>query len=191
MRLAGFLVALSIGLLLSGILVAIIKPRVYVSESKTIFRVPGGQALLYLVSPSASMSSISVDVRAGSSARVYLASMDISMLAKGAAAILTGMLQSIGTSGVLLDADMASRVLGMRGVTIISSGGPGRYVVRGVERPVVLVVYPGPGGGDVYLHVVRYNGVVQAMNEKRMGIAASIIAAVSLTLILRDMRASR
>ncbi len=184
MKAAGILLAVSLGLLISGILVAAIKPRVSVDESRTVYRVPGEQALVLLVSPSASSSRVVVDVEAPSSARVTVASVSLELLARGAAAALAGMLQSVGTSAVILDYRLVEEMLGSRSTRILSEGGPGRYVVEGVDRPVVLVVYAGQGGGDVGIHVLRYNMLVSVMDEKKLGVASSATALAALILLL-------
>lgn len=190
MRLSGLLIALSLGLLLSGIIVAVIKPRAAVSSSRGVYSIPEGEVLVYLLSPSASLSRITVDVEADPAARVIIASVNVAMLAKGAAAVFTGMLQSIGTSAVMLDSNMAGKVLGMRGVEIMASGGPGRYVVGGVDKPILLFIYRG-GSSMVSLRIVRYNMLVSMIDEKRLGVTAAVIAATAILLLSRELLASR
>ncbi|MDK2383838.1 MAG: hypothetical protein QI199_03370, partial [Candidatus Korarchaeota archaeon] len=83
MRAATLLLAFSLGLLLSGLLVAAIKPRASVDREHGAYHVPGAKALIYLLSPGASYSRMAVKVSCSGDARVVLAAVSVEHLAKG------------------------------------------------------------------------------------------------------------
>ena len=180
------LIALSLGLLISGVIVAVLKPRARVVRSFHEYHVPSSSYLLVLVAPSASTSTVRINVRSNNPIYVMALSIRLELLVKGAAGVLAGSLQYAGSNAVLLDRGLVEKLLGSGGVRILREGGSGTYVFSRINSPIVLLITPrSSGGADVYVDSMRYNLLISIMDEKRIGIMASVLAFMGMLLELR------